>query len=82
MNIYFFFNNRANIKLVDTKGEGVQVYGEREFRAVGREFELDCLIYPSGFELARDWSHTTGFMIEMGLSISEKWEDKVSVISY
>ncbi|KAF2094109.1 cyclohexanone 1,2-monooxygenase [Rhizodiscina lignyota] len=68
--------NRPNVRLVDTKGQGITAITEKGVVANGEEFELDCLIYATGFELATDWSHRTGIEIygRDGLTITEHWK--------
>lgn len=56
--------NRPNVKLVDTKGQGIERITENGVVADGQEDEIDCLIYASGFELASEWSHKTGMVRE------------------
>ena len=74
--------NRENVELVDTKGKGVQAITEKGVIANGQEFELDCLIYATGFELATDWSHRTGMEIygRDGLTTTEKWKEGSSTL--
>jgi cyclohexanone monooxygenase len=69
--------NRPNVKLIDTKGNGVDRITEKGVVANGEEYEIDCLIYATGFELATDWTHRTGFEIygRDGLTITEKWKE-------
>ncbi|KAF2016786.1 FAD/NAD(P)-binding domain-containing protein [Aaosphaeria arxii CBS 175.79] len=69
--------NRPNVELVDTKGKGVDYITEKGIVANGKEYEIDCLIYATGFELATNWTHRTGFEIygRDGLTITEKWKD-------
>lgn len=74
--------NRPNVKLVDTKGQGVERISEKGVVANGEEFEIDCLIYATGFELANEWSHKTGMEIygRNGMTTSEKWKDGASTL--
>jgi cation diffusion facilitator CzcD-associated flavoprotein CzcO len=44
--------NRPNVKLVDTKGKGVEAITEEGVIANGEAFELDCFICATGFEFA------------------------------
>lgn len=69
--------NRSNVKLVDTKGQGVDRITEKGVVANGEEFEVDCIIYATGFELANEWSHKTGIEIHGrgGMTITEKWKE-------
>jgi cation diffusion facilitator CzcD-associated flavoprotein CzcO len=74
--------NRPNVKLVDTKGNGVERITEKGVVANGEEFEIDCLIYATGFELANDWSHKTGMEIygRDGMTTTQKWKDGASTL--
>ncbi|KAL5115003.1 hypothetical protein ACEQ8H_007112 [Pleosporales sp. CAS-2024a] len=74
--------NRPNVKLVDTKGQGVERITEKGIVANGEEFEIDCLIYATGFELANEWSHKTGMEIfgRNGMTTCEKWKDGASTL--
>ncbi|EAT90979.2 hypothetical protein SNOG_01330 [Parastagonospora nodorum SN15] len=74
--------NKPNVKLVDTKGQGVERISEKGVVANGEEFEIDCLIYATGFELANEWAHKTGMEIHgrNGMTTSEKWKDGASTL--
>lgn len=69
--------NLPGVKLVDTKGQGVDLITQKGVVANGEEFEIDCLIYATGFELANEWSHKTGIEIygRNGMTITEKWKE-------
>ncbi len=72
--------NRPNVHLVDTQGQGVERITERGVVVAGREVELDCLIYGTGFEVGTDVTRRLGFEItgRDGLTLSEKWRDGAS----
>jgi cation diffusion facilitator CzcD-associated flavoprotein CzcO len=74
--------NLPNVKLVDTNGKGIEAITEKGIIANGEEYELDCLIYATGFELATDWSHRAGMEIygRDGLSITDKWKKGASTL--
>ena len=69
--------NRPSVTLVDTKGQGIDSITETSIVFQGREYEVDCVIFSTGFETARSWSHKSG--IEMygrdGLSLTAKWKN-------
>ncbi|KAL5361021.1 hypothetical protein BJX96DRAFT_184927 [Aspergillus floccosus] len=69
--------NLPTVELVDTKGRGIDRVTERGVVANGVEYEVDCLVYATGFELATEWSHRSGFEIygQNGLTTSSKWHD-------
>ncbi|KAJ9608519.1 hypothetical protein H2200_007507 [Cladophialophora chaetospira] len=74
--------NRANVHLIDTKGQGIESIGPNGICANGQLFDVDCIIYATGFELATDWSHRSGVEIygRGGQTITEKWEDGASTL--
>ena len=53
--------NRPNVTLVDTKGAGVQEITENGIVVEGREYELDLLIFSTGFEVTTDYTRRMGF---------------------
>ena len=72
--------NRSNVTLVDTQGQGVEAITERGVVVDGQEYELDCLIYGTGFEFQTDYARRTGYQTygRDGLTLSDKWQDGVS----
>ena len=67
--------NRPNVHLVDTDGRGVDEVTERGVVVDGTEYELDCLIFATGFEVGTSYTRRTG-MDPVGLdgiSLGEKW---------
>ena len=69
--------NRANVTLVDTGGRGVQEITERGVVVDGREYELDCLIYATGFEVGTEYSRRAGYEVRGrdGVTLTEKWSN-------
>ncbi|KAK5098970.1 hypothetical protein LTR70_000909 [Exophiala xenobiotica] len=74
---YLHAFNKPNVCLVDTKGKGVSDVTENGVVANGEEFEVDCIIYATGFELANQFSHKANMQIygRDGLTIDEKWSN-------
>ena len=70
------FNN-PNVTLVDTDGQGVEAFTEKGVVANGQEFEVDCIVFATGFEVGTDYSRRAGYSITGidGLTISDKWAD-------
>jgi cation diffusion facilitator CzcD-associated flavoprotein CzcO len=69
--------NRPNATLVDCPA-GVERVTERGVIAGGQEFELDCIIYATGFEAeATPFPRRAGHPIlgRGGVSLAEKWKD-------
>lgn len=69
--------NRPNVELIDTDGKGVDYITEKGVVANGVEYEIDCLIYATGFEVGTNFSRRTGYEIYGvdGKSLTEHWED-------
>lgn len=69
--------NKSNVTLVDTDGQGVEAFTEKGVLFDGREYEVDCIIFATGFEVGTDYSRRAGYSIEgvNGLTVSEKWQD-------
>ena len=72
--------NRDNVTLVDTDGQGVEAFTEKGVVFNGDEYEVDCIIFATGFEVGTDYARRAGYQINgvAGQSISEKWADGLS----
>jgi cyclohexanone monooxygenase len=70
------FNN-PNTHLIDTDGQGVNKIDSTGVTVGGEHYELDCIIYASGFEVGTDYTRRSGFdMIgRRGMCLSERWAD-------
>jgi cyclohexanone monooxygenase len=81
-NEYLETFNRPNVTLVDTHGKGVERITARGVVVDGREYEVDCLIYASGFEVGTDFSRRAGFQVtgRGGKSLTEKWTGGVRTL--
>ena len=69
--------NEPSTTLVDTDGKGVERITETGVVVAGREYEVDCIIYASGFEVGTDFVHRMGYdpVGRGGRRLSEHWED-------
>ena len=74
--------NRPNVHLVDTKGQGVERITERGIVVDGHEYEVDCLIYATGFEVGTSFTRRSGYELygRGGQSLTEKWADGVETL--
>ncbi len=74
--------NRPNVELVDTDGKGVERITERGVVVNGIEYELDCLIYATGFEVGTDYTRRAGYEVygRDGLTLTDKWRDGASTL--
>jgi len=68
------FNNPST-NLVDTDGKGVERITEKGVVVAGREYEVDCIIYASGFEVGTPFERRAGFDPKGrgGVRLSEYW---------
>ncbi|MDP7704644.1 MULTISPECIES: NAD(P)/FAD-dependent oxidoreductase [unclassified Mycobacterium] len=71
--------NRDNVTLVDTHGRGVEEITEAGVVVDGVTYELDCLIFATGFEVGTDYCRRTGFDLigRDGVTLTERWSDGV-----
>lgn len=69
--------NRSNVHLIDTNGKGVERIDDTGLWVGGRHFEVDCIVYASGFEVNTDYTRRSGFEIlgRDGLTLTDKWSD-------
>jgi cyclohexanone monooxygenase len=69
--------NRPNVTLVDTDGQGVERLTEHGVVVNGQEYEVDCLIFATGFEVGTTYTRRAGYDIigRDGLTLSQKWSE-------
>jgi cation diffusion facilitator CzcD-associated flavoprotein CzcO len=81
-NEYLETFNRPNVTLVDTHGRGVDRITKKGVVVDGREYELDCLIYASGFEVGTDYSRRAGLQLygRGRRSLTETWADGIRTL--
>ena len=74
--------NRPNVTLVDTQGEGVQAIYETGVVANGERYELDCLIFGTGFETETGGRLRMGFDVigRGGLTLNDKWRHGMTTL--
>jgi cyclohexanone monooxygenase len=67
--------NRPNVHLVDTEGRGVERLTQTGVVANGRDYELDCLIFATGFEVGTSYTRRAGYDIagRGGVTLSDHW---------
>jgi cation diffusion facilitator CzcD-associated flavoprotein CzcO len=74
---YYPVFNQANVKLIDVSStKGVERITEKGFVANGVEYEVDCLLFASGFEVSGDLDRRWGidtFQGKGGQSIYDYW---------
>lgn len=74
---YYEVFNRPNVTLVDTKGKSLDRITENAIEFEGQSYEVDCIIYASGFEAAAPSNRSGGFTLtgKGGMTIEEHWKD-------
>jgi cyclohexanone monooxygenase len=67
--------NRPNVKLVDTRGKGVERVTENAVVVNGVEYEVDCLIFATGFEVGTAYTRRAEFEVygRGGMSLTDYW---------
>jgi cyclohexanone monooxygenase len=69
--------NRANVTLVDTDGKGVERITEKGLVVNGVEYEVDCIIFGTGFEVGTSYTRRSGYDVigRGGKALSDHWRD-------
>jgi len=69
--------NEPGVTLVDTDGRGVERMTETGVVVGGVDYELDCIVYASGFEVGTEHTRRTGFDLtgRDGARLSERWAE-------
>ena len=69
--------NRPNVELIDTDGKGLEEISEKGIVFNGKEYEVDCIIFASGFEVGTEYSRRAGYQIHgvEGKTVTQKWEN-------
>jgi cation diffusion facilitator CzcD-associated flavoprotein CzcO len=78
-NDYYETFNRPNVKLIDVSAtQGLEAMTEKGFIAQGVEYEIDCIVFASGFEVTSDLRRRWGIDTVTGrdgVSIYDHWAD-------
>ena len=69
--------NRDNVTLIDTNGQGVDRITETGIVAGGVEYEVDCIIFGTGFEVGTGYARRCGYETwgRDGVSLTDYWAD-------
>ncbi len=72
--------NLPGVTLVDTLGQGVERVTEKGVIVNGKEYELDCLIFATGFEVGTNYTSRSGYDVigRDDTALSEKWANSLS----
>jgi cyclohexanone monooxygenase len=74
--------NRPNVTLVDTLGRGVDRITEKGLVVDGVEYEVDCIIFGTGFEVGTAYTRRAGFEIygRDGKTLTEYWANGLKTL--
>jgi len=74
--------NRDNVHLIDTEGKGVDRITEKGVVANGVEYEVDCIIFATGFEVGTEYTRRAGYDVigKDKLQLSNKWADGIRTL--
>lgn len=74
--------NEPGTHLIDTDGKGVERIDETGFWVNGTHYEVDCIIYASGFEVGTSHQRRAGFDMAGvgGTRLSEAWADGMQTL--
>ena len=74
--------NRPNVELVDTDGQGVERITAKGIVVQGVEYEVDCIIFATGFEVGTDYTRRAGYDLHGrdGTLLSEHWAEGVRTL--
>ena len=69
--------NRKNVHLVDTDGRGVEKIDETGVWVGDKHYELDVIVFASGFEVGTAYARRTGYETtgRHGVTLSDRWGD-------
>jgi cyclohexanone monooxygenase len=69
--------NEPGVHLVDTDGRGVERITETAVWAGGTAYDVDCIIYASGFEVGTEYTRRTGYDMtgRDGVTLSDYWRE-------
>lgn len=73
---YYETFNRPNVTLIDTQGKSLDLITENSIIYDGQAYEVDCIIYASGFEAAAPSNRSGGFTLvgKGGKTIEKHWD--------
>ena len=74
--------NQDNVKLVDTRGGGVDRITKRGLVVSRREYEVDCIIFATGFEIMPEAHRAADVEIvgAGGITLRERWADEYQTL--
>lgn len=81
-NEYLTTFNLPNVELVDTEGQGVEKITDKGIVVDGIEYEVDCIIFATGFEVGTEYGQRSGFEVvgRNGVTLTEKWAEGITTL--
>ena len=69
--------NEPGVTLVDTDGQGVERITPTGVVVAGVEYEVDCIVFASGFEVGTDHARRSGFQVtgRHGTTLTDRWAE-------
>jgi cyclohexanone monooxygenase len=74
--------NRPNVKLIDTQGRGVDRITENAVVVDGKAYEVDCIIYATGFEVGTSYTRRAGYEVigRDAQTLTQKWDKGLATL--
>ncbi|GAA1865992.1 NAD(P)/FAD-dependent oxidoreductase [Pseudonocardia ailaonensis] len=74
--------NRPNVTLLDTDGQGIERVTPTGIVVGGKEYEVDCLVFASGFQVGAPFASRLGYDVvgRGGRKLSEKFKGGISTL--
>ena len=71
--------NRDNVTLVDTDGKGVEAISANAIIANGRSYEVDCIVFATGFDFFNDFERRARCEVTgvAGQDLNAKWAEGI-----
>ncbi|MDB5713962.1 MAG: monooxygenase [Sphingomonadales bacterium] len=69
--------NRPNVTLVDTDGQGVERITPTGVVVAGKHYDVDCLIFATGFEVGTEFTRRAGYDVvgTGGMELRDYWKN-------
>jgi cyclohexanone monooxygenase len=73
--VYLDTFNKSNVTLIDTQGRGVDRMTRDGFEVDGTEYDVDCVVFATGFAGGLPLSEAAGFEVSgrHGVTLASKW---------
>ena len=72
---YYETFNRPNVELIDVSDEPIEAITARSVRARGKEYEVDAIVFATGFDAMTGALNNIDIRGRGGLGLKEKWRE-------